>query len=195
MRQIYDRFSTSPPRPELLMEVIRQNTSLPGEAFSEIVGCLGSLAANPNHFFVANLAGAGRVNAIITTNFDECIETALSAVGIRFRCFATDEEFAELAYILDRQMRTMFLPVTKIHGSVRDHRSIVMTLRDSARPLQEQKAHCLTQLINGRDLLVHGYSGRDDDIRPFFSTRPRDSAIYTGRSSARPLIARQWTAV
>jgi hypothetical protein len=113
-------------------------SSLPFEAFMEalagrrdIAGLLGIFSGgepNANHRLIAQLAKAGLLKTIDTTNFDLLIEDALEAVGLR--------DGLGLSRHIDRnQLKTIDwspaggLRLIKLHGSIERPEDIAVTLR------------------------------------------------------------------
>ena len=60
----------------------------------------------PVHVGLAELAARGRISAIITTNFDRLIETALAARGVVFEVFHDEAGFSQIS--TSRQARCPF---------------------------------------------------------------------------------------
>nr|MDO8117221.1 tetratricopeptide repeat protein [Candidatus Sigynarchaeota archaeon] len=145
---------------------------------------------NPNliHYFIARVLLDG-IGDVITTNFDYLIEYALLALNKR-------ENYARIFPVITRPDFTRFndkdsinalkgegkLPVCKVHGSKKNiitgedtRHSLVTTMKDLGRDregagtftVEPYKRPLLSNLTEGRVLLVMGYSGGDDfDIGP-----------------------------
>lgn len=124
--------------------------------------CLEALDAdawNTNHAVLAALARAGRVRAIVTTNFDRLLERALIAVGVEHRVFASTASYEGLEAALASPASP--LPLIKAHGSVEDPASMVDTLaqRVAGRPKALEDA--ITSLLRTHACLTLGFSGED----------------------------------
>lgn len=110
-------------------------------------------AFNPIHSVLVDEVINGSVEAIVTTNYDRCIEGALACKGLAFSLIVTGKE-----------ERTEF-PLFKIHGTAENADSIVATL-GAEYCLPDWKLDVLGELVNGKHLVFLGYSGRDFDICP-----------------------------
>jgi tetratricopeptide (TPR) repeat protein/NAD-dependent SIR2 family protein deacetylase len=125
---------------------------------------------NVNHFLLAGLMKAGYVRTIVTTNFDQLLETALTVdkmVPGRDFLVADDEPtFAAIDWQGSHTPR-----LVKIHGGVADRRSMAAMLRAVAdRVRSEHRAHIIRYVFaegDHQDVLVLGYSCSDVfDITP-----------------------------
>ncbi|MFX0075729.1 MAG: tetratricopeptide repeat protein [Candidatus Hermodarchaeota archaeon] len=137
---------------------------------------------NAIHIFLANMIM--RYNYVITTNFDYLIEFALKKKLDMFPAF---HDYHKKVMIIitkeDYKKKVSFqFPLIKIHGSKLD----VMTGRETAESLittisslgrerekgetfaiEPYKKPLINEIMNGRDLVIMGYSGSDDfDISP-----------------------------
>ncbi|MBY3031154.1 hypothetical protein HF265_19010 [Rhizobium leguminosarum] len=110
-------------------------------------------AFNPIHAVLADEVQNGSVEAIVSTNYDRCVEGAFANKGLSFSMIATGDE--------DRSQ----FPIFKIHGTAEIEDTIVATL-GTEYCLPDWKMELLGSLINGRHLVLLGYSGRDFDICP-----------------------------
>ncbi len=75
---------------------------------------------NTNHKALARIAKDGKIKAILTTNFDEFIEQALSEQGIPFKMVCTQKEFQDYY-----ENGCNELAVLKIHGTVSKPETII----------------------------------------------------------------------
>ena len=121
----------------------------------------------PVHAGLAELASRGRLGAIITTNFDRLIETALRERGLAFEVFHDQGTFEALATITEGG-HTSALPVIKLHGSMEDASSLVDTLsqRLAGRPKSLEKS--LQVLLRRHPWLYLGFSGADFSYDPHY---------------------------
>lgn len=83
---------------------------------------------NDGHDGIAALATAGKLKAVVTTNFDRLIEIALGKHGVLCEVVYDDAGFTEMGKRL-RTRKDGPLPVIKIHGCVSDHKSMIDTLK------------------------------------------------------------------
>ncbi len=140
---------------------------------------------NANHLFLATAIVKGKHN-VITTNFDESIETATERVlepGQKDRIVPviTRKDFVKMARPLDLFKAGKY-PLYKIHGAKRNAitgegtaDSIVTTISALGKDrgigetfaLESYKKQAIYNLVKNRVLVVMGYSGSDDfDIGP-----------------------------
>ncbi|MVT55799.1 hypothetical protein GPL17_35980 [Bradyrhizobium yuanmingense] len=105
---------------------------------------------------LAHLVREGHVGAIITTNYDCCLEAALAQADVDY-----------LAVVLEQDKpRPEQLPFFKIHGSVdRREEPLVLSLRQEGM-LAPWKEELFRALCRDKPVYVIGYSGRDFDICP-----------------------------
>ena len=143
-----------------------------------------SKAKEPNsiHIFLANMIM--RYNYVITTNFDYLIERALKK---KLDVYPAFHDYHKKVMVIitkeDYQKKVSFqFPIIKIHGSKWDvikgrltKDSLVTTIRALGRErekgetfaIEPYKKPLINEVMNGRDLVIMGYSGSDDfDISP-----------------------------
>lgn len=105
---------------------------------------------------LAEIAKRGHIGAIITTNYDTCIERALKDAQV---------PFSGIVGPGDKQVANA-IPVFKVHGSAdRKDEPLVVSLRQEGL-LPLWKESLFRKLCAGRPVYVIGYSGRDFDICP-----------------------------
>jgi hypothetical protein len=117
---------------------------------------------NPVHEAYAYLLNKGIVEHLITTNYDVGLEAACSAICSPERVPQVVVTEDDLTSVDDRR------PVLfKIHGcaSPGKEKSIVLTLGGEGE-MPGWKRALLERLVNGKNLLVSGYSGLDFEICP-----------------------------
>ncbi len=120
---------------------------------------------NPNHLAVAALLGR-RVDLVVTTNFDECLE-------------ATGVPFSRVVPAIGGFSVPKSPGLLKLHGTISQADSVAVnprTLADRARPRwQRSLADCLA----GRSVLFVGYSFSDRfDINPALRMAAREGARF-----------------
>ena len=155
-----------------------QDRELPPEFFSEIIvnrlgdfyfnvlSVLDSDKVNTVHETLAKLAKQGMVRVIITTNFDTCIENALTKQGVRaivFRGLATFdvEQLQEGLYNTAYSATEPVCYVLKVHGSADDASSVVDTLAQRSIGLPKEITDCVDLALNYGHWLFLGFSGAD----------------------------------
>jgi len=137
---------------------------------------------NAIHLFLANMIM--RYNYVITTNFDYLIEYALKKKLAMFPAF---HDYHKKVMVIitkeDYKKKVSFqFPLIKIHGSKLDVMtgrlttdSLVTTISALGRErekgetfaIEPYKKPLINEVMNGRDLVIMGYSGSDDfDISP-----------------------------
>lgn len=137
---------------------------------------------NAIHLFLANMIM--RYNPVMTTNFDYLIEMALKK---KLEMFPSFHDYHKKVLVIitkeDYQKKVSFeFPLIKIHGSKWDvitgrltQESLVTTISALGRErekgetfaIEPYKKPLINEVMNGRDLVIMGYSGSDDfDISP-----------------------------
>ncbi len=132
-----------------------------GPRYFQALQALDVDVRNAGHEAVADLAAAGALRAIVTTNFDRLIEHALTARGLPFTVARDEREFAALA------ADGAPLPLIKIHGCVTDALSMVDTLKQRKLGRSAQLQRCLDGLVGSRWLFL-GFSGADLEGDPSY---------------------------
>jgi len=126
-------------RPEVLFQKIRRHDA--DYLIRLLASLLDAPSFNANHLLLAELIGDGC--AVITTNFDLLIERAAAHLGVDAS------------------------PLFKIHGSIDDPDSLMLTIDQINDGLSHDRTARLHDLTRDRTLLVLGYSGLDQlDIMP-----------------------------
>lgn len=142
---------------------------------------------SPNEFHLGLAEFASRGAAVVTTNMDCLLEMASLSLGLR----------TETVDLHERKVRSLpknCVQVVKLHGSSKEYSidgsvatcsSPQATIRaiGAASPHRRLPSEVLARLallIDGRDVLIAGYSGQDDlDIVPsLMETAPR-SVLWT----------------
>jgi hypothetical protein len=119
-----------------------------------------SRRTNPLHRALAKGLREGRIHSLITTNYDCCLDEALS-----------DEKFPFVKAVTPEQARAALRARApryfKIHGSTEGglETSPMFALRHEGL-LDPQKRALLTELIEARPLVMLGYSGLDFELCP-----------------------------
>ncbi|MGE3854654.1 MAG: tetratricopeptide repeat protein [Planctomycetota bacterium] len=177
--------------PEVVAEVIETEI---GERYFDVLRCLSSEAANPAHLALARLAKAGALAAIITTNFDRAIESALEQLDVPFRVAASPDEFNDLGgnFGVDGQCA-----VVKLHGDLDRTYTLVDTLQQRLKGPSLGLLGLIAKLLEDHHWLFMGYSGADLNADPNYLTlwSNRENAnglTWLTRPGAKPLPAASW---
>ncbi|WP_063687019.1 SIR2 family protein [Bradyrhizobium stylosanthis] len=93
---------------------------------------------------------------VITTNYDRFIERALLDVGVSVDTIIKED---------DTKSASTSIRYFKIHGCTSDPATLIFKL-EQERPLQGWKARTFRSLVEGRIVIVIGYSGKDFEICP-----------------------------
>lgn len=114
---------------------------------------------NSAHKAIENLVSNGRIHSMITPNYDLCFDSILPDGAPLKHVVQPDD-----AKGLSRDSRILF----KIHGTaaVGLESSMVLTLSEEGR-LPEWKQSLLQTCLEGRTLLVMGFSALDFEISPY----------------------------
>src|SRR6266702_1471325 len=84
-----------------------------GFRYFSVLKCLNSDEPNAIHYWLAEMAKQNRLSVIITTNFDDLIETAFERLGVAYLRCVTEEEFTKANEGLRNNDSTTY--VLKIH--------------------------------------------------------------------------------
>jgi SIR2-like domain len=116
--------------------------------------------ANLLHKCLADGLGSGIVGAVITTNYDLAMDSHLANHDVAI--VRGERDFR--AWKLGKARRPVYF---KIHGSAeREYAdTLVFTLKHEGI-LTNWKRELLQEILNGRDLIVLGYSGKDFELCP-----------------------------
>lgn len=191
------RFMMPPVARELGNVVARkiEANELPGKLFAKIIATrigpayfdvvrhhLDSDRPNAVHMAVAALAKAGRVGAVITTNFDGALEAAFARLDVPATVFATPNAFEAIgtddAPIGRWNTPDSACPVFEIHGTPDTAAEMIGGVeRMGLRPSVEA---VLRRLLRDAHWLFLGYSGADLTVQPGFLGLRREHAQAVG---------------
>ncbi|WP_158237569.1 SIR2 family protein [Bradyrhizobium forestalis] len=110
---------------------------------------------NKFHAALADAVDKKKIAAIVTTNYDTCLEQSLRAFDL----------VIEQEHITKAPTSTNAVCLFKLHGCASLPSSIIYRLKDEGA-LPTWKREYLAALVRGRDVALLGYSGRDFDICP-----------------------------
>lgn len=118
-----------------------------------------------SHKGIAELARRGIIRAIITTNFDHCIEKALEEKGLEVQVISTEEDLKNSEPLIHCNSVRIYKP----HGNLGCGK-IKNTPKDleSLSQLTEEE---LIRVMSEHGVIVLGYSGRDKGIQQLFKKR------------------------
>ncbi len=139
---------------------------------------------NPLHELFANLLFDGKIQSVITPNYDCCLDTAISRVfkvpiGVNLGKFIRVVNNHHSIIAKNHHDPIYF----KIHGSVDDtsSKSLIFRLNQEGM-LKPWKRKLFRNMVRNRTLLVIGYSGSDFDICPEIALAQPKKIIWNFRS-------------
>ena len=149
----------------------------PGRLADVFSDAFDTKAFNAVHEAIVREVARGRVEAIITTNYDRCLEGALEAANI-----------AHTVIIGDDPSPVVGTPLFKVHGSAERPRSIVATLSKEFC-LPDWKFDLVKDLTRDRRLVMLGFSGLDFDVCPaIFSSEMTPRLRIWNEPSPKPSV-------
>lgn len=112
---------------------------------------------------LAELVKAGKCRAIVTTNFDLCLEAALTNSGLTPVVWKEDSEFdlGTVAAKFQEDNDNNSCLVLKLHGCASTATTVVDTLSQRSLGLGDNITDCLNELLVQGHWLFLGYSGAD----------------------------------
>jgi tetratricopeptide (TPR) repeat protein len=151
--ELLDKFSRTP------LEVVLQKVyDTIGERALDLLEVVGSGSPNYNHFFLSYALANRYLKAIVTTNQDQYIERAFCELGV-------DDQLDTCIKNNQFKIRQRELQLFKLHGSLGERDSIVATLHQVGRGLEQQKARVFKKLLKDFPFIFAGYRGADFDIQ------------------------------
>lgn len=127
---------------ESLFEIVQIRLGIGIDEFGKALkGIFESMRPNGNHYALARLHSMGC--GMVTTNFDQLLEMA----------YEQQHPFTKAS-------------VMHLHGSVDDVESMIVTLGQVGKGLPPEVKASLRDAVNGRTLIVAGWSDNDIDITP-----------------------------
>lgn len=132
-----------------------------GDTWFDALAALDGDRPNINHHVLAELARHGRLQVVLTTNFDTLVERAMRAAGVPVRVMdALTSPPPEAARPADEVM------VVKLHGTASRKSALVDLGSQKRRGLPNAWLDWLQSAFEGADVLVVGFSGADLGMRP-----------------------------
>jgi tetratricopeptide (TPR) repeat protein len=133
-----------------------------GQSYFEVLRCIDSDCPNINHFALAELAAAGKLRAIITTNFDRTIEAAFAARKVSLDVRADQRAAEELAAHWDAfEKGDLPCQLLKVHGTANRPETIIDTLVQRALGTPAAYLQCVQRLLAFSYWGFMGFSGAD----------------------------------
>lgn len=143
-------------------EVVLQDYPDPTFARCVLAKTYASGDSNRFHLAISEAVKDKRISHVITTNYDLCLEKALGTKDVIVK---KGDSFG-----LDFGPNSAGV-VFKIHGCAARQETLVYRLSEEGL-LPFWKRRLLRRMVEGRDLVVIGYSGRDFDICPLLFNLP-----------------------
>ncbi len=137
-----------------------------GQEYFKVLTAMDTNVINPCHDAIAQLARAGILKAILTTNFDRLCEVALDKWEVSYQVFSDLPDFKSLKTLLKKKSKKKLLPVIKIHGTIDKVDTLVDTLQQRIQGRGEDLPVILDHLQQRYHWLFIGYSGSDFDYNP-----------------------------
>jgi hypothetical protein len=134
-----------------------------------IAGKMPSLA----HYYLASIIASGHCKLVLTTNFDDLLEKALS--GLRFDGFNVITHASETEYV---STHPETVTLVKLHGHYTFPQ--LANLTQETKRLQGQLRDYFEFLMRDYGLIVAGYAGRDRSIMEPITRSVRGRTIPRG---------------
>ncbi|UYP48210.1 Photosystem I assembly protein Ycf3 [Candidatus Lokiarchaeum ossiferum] len=150
--------------PEYVAEII---TNRIGDSYFEVLQGLEGESPNEAHLWLAVLAKAGLLPAIITTNFDTLVERAFDAVGVPLEVIVDPNEYLDVPKLLENHNpKTSPCLLLKLHGTATRPKTCIDTLAQRKRGLHPNINQALNCLGQSKFWIFLGYSGSDLEADP-----------------------------
>jgi len=170
------------------LEVLLQDYPEPQVARRILANTYQNAQPNPLHFALASALAAGNIRHIITTNYDLCIETAIAKAGlvsvIHSQHQVKDLSHQQVSDSIHKEVNDSEKDVPesssilfKIHGCASEISTMVFQLSQEGA-MKQWKRDLLKKIIDGRDVVVIGYSGLDFDLCPVLLGLRNYKALY-----------------
>jgi hypothetical protein len=153
----------------------------PDAASQLIIELYGKSTPNPIHEALARALSQNHLSSLITTNYDCCLETAISQLNHRTQKIVTIDDFSRAV----GNEKIYF----KIHGSIEPglEQTAIRTLSEESL-LPKWKRNLLTRLLSNRTLVLLGYSGRDFELCPELARMPLKQLVWIARTPEPPSV-------
>jgi len=117
------------------------------------------------HRLIAEMARRGIIRAIVTTNFDTCLEKALEEKGVELQILSNDKDVEDSEPLIHCKKLRIYKP----HGTL-GHGAIRNTPRDLEQ-LSPEMERQLTQVLGEHGVIILGYAGADKGIQRVLQAR------------------------
>lgn len=131
---------------------------------------LGSHPLGEVHRKIAELARRGIIRAIITTNIDDYLETALEEIQIQTQVISNDEDLKHCEPLIHCKDFRIYKP----HGTL--GKGAIRNTPKDLEKLSPRMEKELLRVISEHGVIVIGYSGQDEGIIKVFNRR--DHSYY-----------------
>ena len=139
-------------KPELLCQVLYENLM---EDFFGFLDIMYMGQPNHNHRHIAAICRQRAVPVVFTTNFDIHLETALSCTDANYTLSVSSLP-RSLQKSLEKIAPGNKTHLVKIHGSLDDRASIILTLRQAGRKLKRDLSDAISTALQSYTVLVVG---------------------------------------
>ena len=126
---------------------------------------LGNPEPGSSHELIAELARRGIIRAIVTTNFDSCIERALHQAGLEVQVISTKEDLIHSEPIIHCKAVRVYKP----HGDL--GKGMLRNTPDDLKELSPEMEQELIRLLSEHGVVVLGYAGADEGVQRVFKYR------------------------
>jgi len=130
------------------------------------------------HNVIADMVEKGLIKAIITTNFDRLMESALEERGISPDIISDETDILKKT---DREHSNCW--ILKLHGDYKN--SNIKNTEKELEKLNEEIEEIFMEVLNKYGVIVIGYSGSDEGVMSCFEKRinPRYTMYWLSRNS------------
>ena len=126
---------------------------------------LGGRELGKAHQGIAELARRGIIRAIVTTNFDHCIEKALEEKGLDTQVISTDEDLEGSEPLIHCRSIRIYKP----HGDL--GRGNLKNTPSDLEKLSPKMEEELIRVLTEHGVIILGYAGRDKGIQEILKRR------------------------
>ncbi len=151
--------------PEFVAEII---TGRLGKSYFDVLQVLEGETSNKAHLWLATLAKANLLTAIITTNFDTLIERAFEILGVPLKVLVDPQDYEkiDLNSIISSNPEDSPCLLLKLHGTATRPDTCIDTLAQRKRGLNPAIVKLTNHLGAQTFWVVLGYSGADLEAEP-----------------------------
>lgn len=173
-------------------------------AVEDLLAIFASGKPNINHHSIARLLKNEPSNGFICLNFDQLIEKAIAEACSLWPQVIVPDQGTEIVLpskkIRGQDRKNVVLApsrpsIIKPHGTIMEgggSLGIVATIQALGQGIPRELEKRMRNLINGRALLVVGYSNDDIDITPFLTKTRPDFIYWNTLSGEIPALIQGW---